>query len=111
VAVRADSGYRMLQRARAAITEEQKDNFYAAAAAHARRGADAAAGLDPSAMREALLGGRDIPSPPSGPHADVVHLIAAMGLGVEEVGAEAFADAITATGLFQQLPARSGGSR
>lgn len=104
-AVRADPGYRMLQRARAAATEAQKDNFYAAAAAQARRGVDAVAGFDPSRMREALLSGRDIPSSPSGPRADVVHLIAAMGLGVEEVGAEAFADAITATGLFPQLSA------
>jgi hypothetical protein len=104
-AVRADPGYRMLQRARAAVTEAQKDNFYAAAAAQARRGVDAAAGFDPSRMREALLSGLDIPSSPSGPRADVVHLIAAMGLGVEEVGAEAFADAITATGLFPQLSA------
>lgn len=35
-----------------------------------------------------------------------MHLIAALGLGVEEVGAEAFADAITATGLFPQLSAQ-----
>jgi hypothetical protein len=56
----------MLQRARAAVTEAQKDNFYAAAAAQARRGLHAAAGFDPSAMREALLSGRDVPSPPAG---------------------------------------------
>jgi len=105
-AVRTDPGYRMLQRARAAATEAQKDNFYAAAAAQARRGVGAMAEFDPSVMREALLSGRDIPSPPSGPRADLVHLVAALGLGIEEVGAEAFADAIKATGLFPQLSAQ-----
>jgi hypothetical protein len=42
----------------------------------------------------------------SGEPADLVHLVAAIGMGVEEVGAEAFADAITATGLFPQLSAQ-----
>ena len=67
-AVRIDPGYRMLQRARAAVTETQKDDFYAVAAQQARRGPGSAAGVDPEAMREALLGGRDIPkdvSPPA----------------------------------------------
>jgi hypothetical protein len=36
----------------------------------------------------------------------VVHYIAALGLGLEEVGAEAFADAIAASGLFPQLSAQ-----
>ncbi len=37
---------------------------------------------------------------------DLVHFIATLGLGVEEVGAEAFADAIVASGLFPQLSAQ-----
>ena len=105
-AVRTDPGYRMLQRARAAVTEAQKDDFYAVAAEQARRGPDSAAGFDPAAVREALLSGRDIPKDAfasSGPRTDIVHYIAALGLGLEEVGAEAFADAIAATGLFPQL--------
>jgi hypothetical protein len=35
-----------------------------------------------------------------------VHLIAALGLGAEEVGAEAFADAIAATGMFPLISAQ-----
>ncbi len=105
-AVRAGSGYRMLQRARSAVTEAQKDGCYAIAAGQARRGAGAAGGFDPSAVREALLGGRDVDLVSSGEPADLVHLLAAAGLGVEEVGAEAFADAIIATGLFPQLSAQ-----
>lgn len=105
-AVRADPVYRMVQRARSAVTEAQEDDFYADAAGHARRAAGAAGGFDPSAVREALLSGRDADLVPSGEPADLVHLVAAMGLGVEEVGAEAFADAITATGLFPQLSAQ-----
>jgi hypothetical protein len=105
-AVRTDPGYRMLRRARAAVTEAQKDDFYEAAAAQARRGVDVPAGFDPSAAREALLSGQEIPFDSNGPRTDLVHLIAALGLGVEEVGAEAFADAIAATGLFPQLSAQ-----
>ena len=90
----------MLQRARAAITEAQKDAFYDAAVTLSHRGA--AAEFDPSAMREALLNGQDIPSPPPGSRSEVVHLVAAMGFGAEEVGPDAFADALVATGLFPQ---------
>ncbi len=105
-AVRIDPGYRMLQRARAAVTEAQQDKFYEDAAALARRNPDRAAGMDPSAMRAALLSGRDIPSVASGTHNDVVHLIAALGFGAEEVGAEALADAIAASGMFPQMSAQ-----
>ena len=108
-AVRTDPEYRMLQRARAAVTEAQKDDFYAVAAEQTRRGPDPAAGFYPMAVREALLSGRDIPKGASascGSRTDVVHYIAALGLGVEEVGAEAFADAIVASGLFPQLSAQ-----
>lgn len=102
-AVRAGSDYRLLQRARAAVTEAQKDDFYAAATAQARREPDASVGFDPSAVREALINGADIHFASSGKRTEVVHLIAALGLGIEEVGAEAFADAFAATGLFPQL--------
>jgi len=99
--VRADPGYHILQRARFAVTESQRDDFYAIAAERARRGPDVASGFDPSAVREALLSGGDVHSVSSGTRADVVHLVAAMGLGAEEVGA----DAIAASGLFPQLSA------
>lgn len=106
-AVRTDPGYRILERARTAVTEAQKDEFYAVAAEQARRGSDAGMGLDPSAVRSALLSGGDVSLVSSGTRADLVHLVAAMGLGAEEVGAEAFADAITASGLFPQLSAQA----
>ena len=105
-AVRTGPDYRMLQRARSSVTEAQKDDFYAIAAGQTRRGAGAAGVFDPSAVREALLGGCDVDLVSSGKPTDLVHLVAAIGLGVEEVGAEAFADAITATGLFPQLSAQ-----
>ena len=104
-AVRASPGYRMLQRARSAVTETLKDDFYAVAAEQARR-AGATGSLDPSAVREALLSDRDVELVSSGQAGDLVHLVAAIGLGVDEVGAEAFADAITATGMFPQLSAQ-----
>lgn len=70
---------------------------------------DPVAGADPVSLREALLSGRDIPEDAfgsSGSRTDIVHYIAALGLGVDEVGAEAFADAITVTGLLPQLSAQ-----
>ena len=96
----------MVQRARSAVTEAQKDDFYKTATEHARRAAGAATGFDPSAVREALLGGHDVDLASSGAAADLVHLVAAMGMGVEEVGPEAFADAIAATGYFPQMSAQ-----
>jgi hypothetical protein len=108
-AVRTDPGYRMLQRARAAVTEAQKDDFYAVAGEQARRGPDPVTGFDPAAVREALLSGQDIPNDAftfSGPRADVVHFFMALGQGIEEVGPELFADAIAATGLYPQLTAQ-----
>jgi hypothetical protein len=105
-AARTDPGYRMLQRARAVVTEAQQDKFYEDATELARRNPDRATGMDPSAMRAALLSGEDIPAGANGGHNDVVHLIAAFGLGAEEVGAEALADAIAATGMFPQMSAQ-----
>jgi len=83
----------------------QQDQFYEDAVALARRNPDRTTGMDPSAMRGALLSGRDIPSSSSRTHHDVVHLIAALGQGAGEVGAEALADAIAATGMFPQMSA------
>ena len=105
-AVRTDPGYRMLQRARSAVTEAQKDDFYKIAAESARRVSAAAGVFDPSAVREALLDGRDAHPAHGGTRTDLMYLLTAMGQGVEEVGAEAFADAITASGLFPQLSAQ-----
>jgi hypothetical protein len=105
-AVRTGPLYRMVQRARSAVTEAQKDEFYAAAAGHVRRAAGAATGVDPSAVREALLEVHDIDLGSGGGPADLVHLVAAMGMGIEEVGPEAFAEAIAATGYFPQMSAQ-----
>lgn len=105
-AVRTDPGYRMLQRARSAVTEVQKDDFYAIATEDARRGPAAAGVFDPSAVREALLNGRDAHPAPDRTRTNLVYLLVAMGQGFEEVGAEAFADGMTASGLFPQLSAQ-----
>ena len=105
-AVSTGTSYRMLQRARAAVTEAQKDDWYAIAAQEARRGPDAGRGVNPSEVREALLSGRDIHNAPHGARTDLVYLLAAMGRGVEEVGPELLADAFAASGLFPQLSAQ-----
>jgi hypothetical protein len=105
-AVRTGTSYRMLQRARFAVTEAQQDDWYAIAAEEARRGPDAGRGINPSEVREALLSGRDVHTAPHGTRTDLVYLLAAMGRGVEEVGPELLADALTATGLFPQMSAQ-----
>jgi hypothetical protein len=64
-----------------------------------RRG-PAPGGVDPSALREALLSGSDVDLARAGTRTDIVHLAAAIGLGADEVGAEALADAFTASGMF-----------
>lgn len=76
------------------------------AAEKARWGPAAAGVFDPSAVREALLSGRDAHPAPGRTRTDLVYLLAAMGQGVEEVGAEVFADGMTASGLFPQLTAQ-----
>jgi hypothetical protein len=101
-AMRTDPAYRMLQRARSAITEDQKDEFYAATGDQARRLPDPSL-PDPQAVRDSILGGPKVQLDRGGPRADLAHLVAAIGLGVDEVGPEAFADAISASGLFPQL--------
>lgn len=105
-AVRTDPGYRMLQRARSAVTDAQMDDFYAIADKDARRGPAAAGVFDPSAVREALLDGRDAHPAHRKTRGDLVYLLAAMGQGVEEVDPELFADGMTASGLFPQLSAQ-----
>lgn len=65
-AVRTSPTYRILQRARSAVTEAQKDDFYATATGQARRTAGAASMYDPSVVREALIDGRDVDLPPAG---------------------------------------------
>jgi hypothetical protein len=54
-------------------------------------------------VREALFGGPEVHLGHGSPRTDLVHLVAAIGLGVDEIGPEAFADAITASGLFPQI--------
>lgn len=104
--MRTSPSYRMLQRARAAVTDAQKDDWYKIAAEEARRLPNAGRGFDPSAVREALLKGHDAHQAPGETRTDLVHLLAAMGQGVEEVGAEAFADGMAASGLFPQVSAQ-----
>ncbi|MFB6828440.1 hypothetical protein [Streptomyces hydrogenans] len=54
--------------------------------------------VHPAVMRAALLAGED---PPDEPGSDgVVHLFAALGLGPQEVGAEALAEGFAAVGMF-----------
>jgi hypothetical protein len=89
--------YRLLQRARAARTEEDVDAFYQAAS-HAVQPVTMAPHFDADAVREALASHRDIPDNAfrSGPkvRSGLIQLIAAAGIGYEEVGAGIMAEAI-----------------
>ncbi|MGW4055937.1 hypothetical protein ACWENA_34455 [Streptomyces sp. NPDC004779] len=54
--------------------------------------------VHPAVMRAALLAGEDPPDEPGS--GGVVHLFAALGLGPQEVGAEALAEGFAAVGMF-----------
>ncbi|MFJ5829588.1 hypothetical protein [Streptomyces sp. NPDC093089] len=90
---------RLLEVARGAAGagEEGQDALYAvagrmlAARPHRRP-------VHPAVMRAALLAGEDPPDEPGS--GGVVHLFAALGLGPQEVGAEALAEGFAAVGMF-----------
>lgn len=61
-----------------------------------RRGA-----ANPALVRAALETGEDVPVEAEGPDSrSMVHVVAAIGLGVEEVGADALAEAFAAFGMY-----------
>lgn len=98
-AVRGSVSQRLLEAARGAAGagEEGADALYAAAgrllAARPYRGS-----AHPEAVRAALLSDEALPQGTD--FAGVVHLVAAFGLGAEEVGADALAEAFAACGMF-----------
>ncbi|MBY8864524.1 hypothetical protein [Streptomyces sennicomposti] len=56
---------------------------------------------DPVLVRAALEAGEDVPVEAEGPgFGSVVHLIAAIGVGAQEVGSDALAEAFAAIGMF-----------
>lgn len=108
-AVHRDPGYRLRRKARAAVTDEQVDEFFEDARKRVRYPSDAPGSMDPGTVREAILRGEDIPEDAFRSDMKSVHavrLLAALGLGAEEIGAELFADTITASGM---MPGLSGG--
>lgn len=90
---------RLLEAARSAAGagEEGQDALYATAArllaARPYRGS-----AHPALVRAALLADEELPE--GADFKDVVHLIAAIGLGPQEVGADALAEAFAAVGMF-----------
>ncbi|MET9880386.1 hypothetical protein ABZZ36_38140 [Actinacidiphila glaucinigra] len=105
-AAQASPAQRLLRQARDARTEHLQDAFYTAAGATVPSGA---LGVDPAAMRAILLGGDDLP-PESAARDEgqgLVHLIAAPGMGFDEVGADALGMAFAATGLVPQMTAEN----
>ncbi|MEV8346422.1 hypothetical protein ACFRKD_08455 [Streptomyces niveus] len=92
--------HRLVEFARSAAGtgEEGQDALYANAGrlVAPRRGA-----ANPTLVRAALEAGEDVPVETEGPDSrNMVHVVAAIGLGVEEVGADALAEAFAAFGMF-----------
>lgn len=102
-AIRREPAYRMVQRARAAVTEQQKNALYKAL--DASRRTPTAAGFDANAVRTALQQGDELPDTAFGtrPGAAVVHLATVLGMGYDEVGGQALADAYAASGLLPHV--------
>ncbi|MFJ8158820.1 hypothetical protein [Streptomyces sp. NPDC094468] len=86
-----------LARSAAGAGEEGQDALYAAAGRvlGAYRGA-----AHPALVRAALEAGEDVPVDAEGDFRSMVHLVAAVGLGVQEVGSDALAEAFAAFGMF-----------
>ncbi|MEU0187069.1 hypothetical protein ABZ312_38845 [Streptomyces sp. NPDC006207] len=97
---------RLLQQARAAHTEQLQDAFYAAAEAIVPAGTP---GVDVAAVRASLLGAGDVPPEAleRGEGRGLAHLIAVLGMGYREVGADALALAMASTGAFPQMSAET----
>lgn len=86
-----------LARSAAGAGEEGQDALYAAAGRilGPYRGA-----AHPALVRAALKAGEDVLVDAEGDFKSMVHLVAAIGLGAEEVGADALAEALAAFGMF-----------
>lgn len=98
-ALRGTVSHRLMEVARGAASagEEAQDALYAVTGqmigSRAYRGA-----AHPALVRAALLADED---PPEGPElGGMVHLVAAIGLGAQEVGADALAEAFGTWGMF-----------
>ncbi|WP_143671069.1 hypothetical protein [Streptomyces sp. Ru87] len=97
--LRGSMSHRLVEVARGAAGagEEAADGLYEDAgrllAAHRYRGA-----ANPALVRSALEADEDVPDGPD--FKGMVHLVAAIGLGAQEVGADALAEAFAAFGLF-----------
>jgi hypothetical protein len=111
--VAANPAHQLLQLARSARTEADRDEFYDAAdAAVPGPPSRPVVSFDPAVVREALLTRRD---PPEGTvrsgqeaRSGWIQLIAAMGMGYAEIGDDALAEALADTGLALQMPAPDG---
>ncbi|MFJ7772647.1 hypothetical protein ACIQ1J_30745 [Streptomyces sp. NPDC097107] len=86
-----------LARSAAGAGEEGQDALYAAAGRvlGAYRGA-----ANPALVRAALEAGEDVPVDAEGDFRSMVHLVAAVGLGGQEVGSDALAEAFAAFGML-----------
>jgi hypothetical protein len=105
-AIAANPGYRLVQLARSARTEADRDEFYEVAGAAVPRSSRPPFSFDPAVMREALLTRQD---PPDGEiksgqqvRSGMVQLIAAMGMGLGEVPADLLGEAMADIGLVPQ---------
>jgi hypothetical protein len=110
--VATNPAYQLLQLARSARTEADQDTFYDEADAAMPRPSRPAISFDPAVVREALLTRRD---PPDGTiksgrqvRAGMIQLIAAVGMGYDEVPGDLLAEAMADTGLAPQMSAADG---
>jgi len=85
-------------RSAAGAGEEGQDALYALAG---RLLGPSRGAMNPALVRAAIEADEDVPVEAEGPDGrSVVHLVAAIGLGAQEVGADALAEAFAAYGMF-----------
>lgn len=90
--------HRLVEAARTGAGEEGQDALYALAGKLTGRYRGSP---HPALVRAALEAGEDLPVEAEGPgFRGMVHLVTAIGLGVQEVGADALAEAFAAIGMY-----------
>jgi len=108
-ALERSESYRLMQMARQASTEEDLDAYYQRA--DGLLNSDDTIGIqwDPGVVRQAILDGEDLPDTPASKHGDprasFLHLAAAVGIGVDEIGTELIAEAIASLMEIMNVPA------
>ena len=108
--IQRSSAFQLFQRAKVAVTDTERDAFYADSESLTRRKPGPLRAEEVIALRHALTTGDGLDSAPAGTapadRGGILHLAAATAFGLEEVGLQALAHSIASAGMFPQMTAQ-----